>query len=71
MCFLNLNMLLSCDFIIQQMGPIEIPKKEEDALLWIDFIRKMDELLLELKAEAQIKPILGFDAELVAVRLRQ
>lgn len=68
--FLNLDMQCGCGFIIQQIGPIEIPE-EDNALLRIDFIREVDELLLELEAEAQIKPLSGFDAESVAVRLRQ
>ncbi|KAG0568017.1 hypothetical protein M758_7G177400 [Ceratodon purpureus] len=54
-----------------QMGPIEIPEEDDDALLRIDFIREVDELLLELEEQTQIKPVSGFDAESVAVRLRQ
>ena len=54
------------------MGPIEIPEEENDVLLRIDFIREVDELLSELEVEAeQIKPVSGFDAKSVAVRLRQ
>lgn len=55
--------------VVQQMGPIEIPE-EDDALLRIDFIREVDDLLVELEAAAAaIKPVSGFDAESVAVRL--
>lgn len=54
-----------------QIGPIEIPE-EDDALLRIDFIREVDDLLVELEAAAAaIKPVSGFDAQSVAVRLRQ
>jgi hypothetical protein len=65
-----LKILCGCDIVIQHMGPIEIPE-EDDALLRIDFIREVDELLAELEAESQITPVSGFDAESVAVRLRQ
>jgi len=53
-----------------QMGPIEIPE-EDDALLRIDFIREVDELLTELESQAGIKPVSGLDPQSVAVRLRQ
>lgn len=69
-CILNLEMLCGCGIVIQQMGPIEIPE-EDDALLRIDFIREVDDLLLELEAAAQIEPVSGLDAESVAVRFRQ
>lgn len=52
------------------MGPIEIPE-EDDALLRIDFIREVDELLIELESQAGIKPVSGLDPQSVAVRLRQ
>ena len=54
----------------QQIGPIEIPD-EDDALLRIDFIREVDELLAELETQSEIQPVSGFDAQSVAVRLRQ
>lgn len=63
--------MYNCEIVmIQQMGPIEIPE-EDEGLLRIDFIREVDELISELETEAEVQPVSGFDAQSVAVRLRQ
>ncbi|XP_024376361.1 protein PALE CRESS, chloroplastic [Physcomitrium patens] len=65
------TILGASDFDMEnQMGPIEIPE-EDEGLLRIDFIREVDELISELETEAEVQPVSGFDAQSVAVRLRQ
>ncbi|BBN14647.1 hypothetical protein MPTK1_6g13250 [Marchantia polymorpha subsp. ruderalis] len=52
-------------------GPIEMPEEEDDVLLRVDFIREVDNLLQELEAAPELKPITGFDPASIALRLRQ
>jgi len=60
-CILKLEMCCGYDSLIQHMGPIEIPE-EDDALLRIDFIREVDDLLVELEAAAaEIEVVSGLD----------
>lgn len=59
------------EFSWQQHGPIEMPEEEDDVLLRIDFIREVDGLLSELRAQPKIEPLQGFDAPSISIRLRQ
>ncbi|KAL3691968.1 hypothetical protein R1sor_005619 [Riccia sorocarpa] len=52
-------------------GPIEMPEEEEEALLRIDFIREVDNLLEELESAPEMKPVTGYDPGSIALRLRQ
>ncbi|RWW07916.1 hypothetical protein BHE74_00007133 [Ensete ventricosum] len=56
----------------QHQGRIGLPPEDDDVLLRVDFVREVDLLLQEVRAEQQnFQPPEGFDPEAVAARLRQ
>ncbi|WOL01811.1 hypothetical protein Cni_G10528 [Canna indica] len=53
-------------------GRIGLPPEDDDVLLRVDFVREVDSLLQEVRAEQEnIQSLLGFDPETVAARLKQ
>ncbi|KAJ8432786.1 hypothetical protein Cgig2_011709 [Carnegiea gigantea] len=53
-------------------GPLRPPMETDDVLLRVDFVREVDELLQEVKAEKrQVQSAQGLDPESVAARLKQ
>ena len=49
-----------------------MPPEDDDVLLRVDFVREVDALLQEVRAEqASIQSPQGFDPESVAARLKQ
>lgn len=57
--------------IDKHQGPLR-PSSEDDALLRVDFVREVDQLLQEVRAEqSECQDTLGLDPESVASRLKQ
>lgn len=56
----------------QHQGPIRPPLEDDDALLRVDFVREVDALLQEVKAEqSEAETAQGLDPESVASKLKQ
>ena len=57
---------------MQHEGPLQPLFEADDVLLRVDFVREVDELLKEVRAEQnELEDSQGFDAESVASRLKQ
>ncbi|CAL9058416.1 protein PALE CRESS, chloroplastic-like [Musa acuminata AAA Group] len=67
------SMLVPSGFDMENhQGHIGLPPEDDDVLLRVDFVREVDLLLQEVRAEQQnFQPPEGFDPEAVAARLRQ
>uniref|UniRef100_A0A804KVI1 Protein PALE CRESS, chloroplastic n=1 Tax=Musa acuminata subsp. malaccensis TaxID=214687 RepID=A0A804KVI1_MUSAM len=67
------SMLVPSGFDMENhQGRIGLPPEDDDVLLRVDFVREVDLLLQEVRAEQQnFQPPEGFDPEAVAARLRQ
>ncbi|XP_039128180.1 protein PALE CRESS, chloroplastic [Dioscorea cayenensis subsp. rotundata] len=67
------SMLVPSGFdVAEHQGRIGLPPEDDDVILRADFIREVDELLQEVRAEQNIVQLPdGFDAEAVAMRLKQ
>lgn len=58
--------------IDKHQGPLRPPMETDDVLLRVDFVREVDELLQEVRAEQrQVQSAQGLDPESVAARLKQ
>lgn len=56
----------------QHQGPLRPPLEEDDILLRVDFVREVDALLREVRAEQrEVQNAQGLDPESVAIRLKQ
>lgn len=70
--FVDDALLKGCsNCLVQHQGPLR-PSFEDDALLRVDFVREVDELLQEVHAEqSEWQDAPGLDPESVASRLKQ
>ncbi|KAL2942591.1 Protein PALE CRESS chloroplastic [Bienertia sinuspersici] len=58
--------------IEKHQGPLRLPLETDEVLLRVDFVRELDALLREVRAEQQeAEDAQGLDAESVATRLKQ
>lgn len=68
--WLILRSLTSCSFG-QHQGRIGLPQEAEDVLLRVDFVREVDELLQEVRAEQSgAQMVQSRDPESIAVRMK-
>lgn len=63
-------------FLYQHEGPLRLPVEADDALLRVDFVREVDALLQEVRAEQsevqnEAQNAQGLDPEAIANRLKQ
>ncbi|XP_020268360.1 protein PALE CRESS, chloroplastic [Asparagus officinalis] len=67
------SMLVPAGFDIENhQSRIELPPEDDDVLLRVDFVREVDALLQEVRAEqSNLQTPEGFDPDSVAVRLKQ
>ncbi|XP_034227600.1 protein PALE CRESS, chloroplastic isoform X2 [Prunus dulcis] len=58
--------------IDKHQGPLRLPLEADDVLLRVDFVREVDALLQEVRAEQnEVQNAQGLDAESIASRLKQ
>ncbi|PQQ14925.1 protein PALE CRESS chloroplastic [Prunus yedoensis var. nudiflora] len=58
--------------IDKHQGPLQLPLEADDVLLRVDFVREVDALLQEVRAEQnELQNAQGLDAESIASRLKQ
>ena len=59
-------------FLHQHEGPLRPPLEVDDVLLRVDFVREVDALLQEVRAEqSEVQNTQGLDPESIASRLKQ